>query len=395
MIDELEIKKLWGDTHPAIKYDFDYLIDGIEENVDLGYINKQEDNLGLTLYNYSSSATYEQHWNLFTLISRGLIVDKSNKKIAALPMMKFFNYGEVGIMGAGESGDIVATDKMDGSCISIYYHPYLNKWKCATRGSFNSDQAQWAENWLYANVDMTRMDGVIRTYICEVIYSENKIVIDYDFEGLVLLTGYYANGEEMGHDTAINLANHMNMRVTKQKLFANIDELLEEAKILDHQHEGWVLRFANGHRIKVKGDEYCRVHAIISNCTPLAVWRMLQAGDDIEAYRTDLPEEFRKNFDNMVKILLEQAENIKNMHYKAYEDTRHLSDKELGISKEYKDIKAKAFAIRSAIKKNLDWFIDVAMASEASRNAFWRQIRPDGNILEGYEPSSVVERFEE
>ena len=68
---------------------------------------------------------------------------------------------------------------------------------------------------------------------------------------------------------------------------------------MDHTEEGFVVRFANGERVKFKSLEYLKIARIISGCTPLEIWRhMKDNGDSNPEYYESLPEEFREEVDN-------------------------------------------------------------------------------------------------
>ena len=67
-------------------------------------------------------------------------------------------------------------EKLDGSLGILYWlgdEPYI-----ATRGSFESPQAQIATELLRA-YDLSGLDRR-RTYLFEIIYPENRIVVNYD-----------------------------------------------------------------------------------------------------------------------------------------------------------------------------------------------------------------------
>src|SRR5262249_61017019 len=85
--------------------------------------------------------------------------------------------------------------------------------------------------------------------------------------------------------------------------FGSFSDLVEHARGLPRSEEGFVIRFSDGLRLKLKGDEYKRIHALISRCTPLAMWEAMQAGDDMQAIRRDLPEEFWGDFDAILAML--------------------------------------------------------------------------------------------
>merc|ERR1711923_624090 len=83
---------------------------------------------------------------------------------------------------------IQINDKMDGSLGIIFYCDTVKHWRCATRGSFASNQAKWATEYLKTNAKVYENIFVKgHTYLVEIIWSENKIIIEYDYECLVLL----------------------------------------------------------------------------------------------------------------------------------------------------------------------------------------------------------------
>ena len=79
-------------------------------------------------------------------------------------------------------------EKLDGSLGILYWLnnlPYI-----ATRGSFESEQARHATEILHGRYQHTfsSMD-TNKTYLFEIIYPENRIVVDYgEMDDLILLT---------------------------------------------------------------------------------------------------------------------------------------------------------------------------------------------------------------
>jgi len=92
------------------------------------------------------------------------------------------------------------TEKLDGSLIVIWFHH--GRWNISTRGSFDSPQAQWAQEWCQHNVLQSSLRTNV-TYLAEAVYPENRIVVNYPEQGLFLLSAYNREtGEEpMSHDT--------------------------------------------------------------------------------------------------------------------------------------------------------------------------------------------------
>ena len=139
----------------------------------------------LFIYNYSPLVQYQKLWNEITLMTRGLILDKE-MNIVARPFKKFFNLeehspGEI----PNEAFDVF--NKEDGSLGILYW--INDKPAIATRGSFSSDQALHATQLLRDRYGHT-FDSLDRehTYLFEIIYPENRIVVNYgDLDDLILL----------------------------------------------------------------------------------------------------------------------------------------------------------------------------------------------------------------
>lgn len=272
-----------------------------------------------------------------------------------------------------------------------YWHEDESRWRVNTRGSFESDQAVWASKWLSAHPEVTKNFFRGSTYLFEVIYPENKIVVAYDFSGLVLLGAYHEDGWEYERYELEEVVDDTKLELVEVHDFNSVEEMLEQAKSLPAHKEGWVLSYPCGYRVKVKGDEYCRVHKLISRCTPIAAWESYKALDDFEVLKKDLPEEFRADLDNMVKILNKLFYDKLRGITEWVDYTKGWTDKDVGLAVNNGEIpKSAARWIFAARKK--DFFTEVEVSGPL-RDKFCLSIRPNSNILEGYEPTSAMNRF--
>ena len=263
-----QIETTWG-IHPARIIPFEELYQGLLENVKARNIVRAVDG-DLELFNYTTHAQYSANWNIFTLIARGLVIDVKKQAVIATPFPKFFNFGEAKVWDADKlSGEILVYQKYDGSLGVVFFDG--EKWRVATRGSFDSDAAIWGQKWFDENIDPSLLE-IGNTYLFEIIYLGNRVVVPYDFQGMVLLSAYNINGYEYTRSLIETLADKLKIRVTEIEKFESIDNLVKAAQTLDRNSEGWIIRFANGHRLKVKGAEYCRLHRLTSQVTPLAIW---------------------------------------------------------------------------------------------------------------------------
>lgn len=358
---------------------FDTLLAGLDRACGLGFVHRRADPAsGLQLFIYTPHCVYEDGWDEFSLMARGLILDVAGRRIAATPFPKFFNAGE----RRGEIPDLPfeAYEKLDGSLIIAFHHD--GRWRAATKGAFNSAQAVWAQARLDA-ADLSRLvPGA--TYLFEAIYPENRIVVQYDEPALVALGAYAETGVELGYDEVRDAVEPLGWRVAMRHPFGSVAEMVATAAGLPRTGEGFVIRFSNGLRLKLKGAEYRRIHALISRCTPLAMWEALVAGDDMQAIRRDLPEEFWSDFDGITRLLRGQLTAIETRVAEAAASVAHLSDKELGLSLESLPVDVRRFVFG---------FRKAGCIDGKQRQTLLRLIRPTANELPGYIPSFAMGRM--
>jgi len=171
----------------------------LKKDIEEGYISKKKHpTFDLWIYNYTNKTQYDWHWDGVTNKCRGLILD-DNGCLVAKGFDKFFTYDQIINMGnehtipTDEHFDIY--EKVDGSLGIMYFWDDVNY--IATRGSFESDMAYEATKMI-----RDRYNHIVfypeYTYMFEIIYPENRIVVDYgDVRKLVLLAVYDNNtGEE-------------------------------------------------------------------------------------------------------------------------------------------------------------------------------------------------------
>lgn len=169
----------------------------LSEEIEAGYITCREHprDSDLKIYNYSKKAQIEQRWNDATRKCRGLIVQRTpwGVEILAKPWLKFFNCGEHPEGTFNLDMPVWAVDKIDGS-LGIAY-PGPQGWAIATRGSFTSEQAIEGTKMLRERIDegFLPVGGV--TYLFEIVYPENRIVLDYAGKRELVLLGVLSNHE--------------------------------------------------------------------------------------------------------------------------------------------------------------------------------------------------------
>jgi len=246
--------------------------------------------LSLTIWNYSEKCQYENLWDETLLMCRGLVTDHTGD-IVATPFQKFFNIEE-GKFEPTEKFEVY--EKMDGSLGIVFW--YEGQWVVATRGSFTSDQAIKANELL----KKYNTDIMFRhlTFCFEVLYKNNRIVCDYgDYEGLVLLGTF----DKFGKEYDVEMWREHGFDVVKK--YDGIKDYKELKEMVKNDQEGFVVKFSNGDRIKVKGVEYLRLHKIMTNVTTTGVWEYLKNGEDVMEILKDVPDEFYNKIKSYVKDL--------------------------------------------------------------------------------------------
>jgi RNA ligase len=255
----------------------------INELIKDGYLKLNQDKYSnLQLLNYTDKAQFDKVWNDYTLECRGLIFDDSGT-IIARPLCKFFNYEEVDNI---PNCDFQVYEKLDGSLGIVYY--YNDKWNIATRGSFNSDQAVFArENLMISNKQYIDLLDKSNTYLFEIIYSDNRIVVDYENdERLVLLACINTNsGQELDIE---NIDYPDKAKIFEFKDFKSITDTQLKEDI--GQEEGYVIKFKDGTRLKMKYEKYKSLHKLMMNFTPKVVWESLKNNTPIDL--STVPDEF-------------------------------------------------------------------------------------------------------
>lgn len=259
------------------------------------------------------------------------------------------------------------TTKYDGSLIRFIKLPN-NKVIAKTIAGFSNLQTS-SSNEIYNNnlylkniVDKSINDNVALLF--EYVSSNNKIVIDYNINKLILIkarnniTGEYYNLKDIIQKYDIKETNYLN--ITKEKNVDNIDNLIEIVKFLENE-EGVVIQFEDDRLVKLKSDWYNIRHRLLDNDE--------QENDVISLILNDVNKDYLKYINNSEKIKkISEIETIINKYIKFVIDqvdesyiifkNKFNGDKDL-FAKEYKKhqhfhffmLKIKGFNIEEELKK--------------------------------------------
>jgi len=357
----------------------------IEDFLNHKYI-KFDEFKDLIIFHYKEDCVYDKAWDEITKAARGIIFNKKTGELVARPWSKFFNLGEMpeSCIDVLKDKAFYVLQKWDGSMGILY--KYEGEYYVATKGSFTSEQAKWATEWARKHINFNNINDNF-TYIFEIIYPQNKIVVNYgDMEELIL-TGVInkQDGKEKDYDELWEEGSLLKVKCAANgilRVFMSLNELAEHCKTLPHSQEGFVVTFPDtGFKLKIKGQEYLRIHKIISNLTPLAFYEAWDVKEKKipDLYLAQVPEEFRTFTDEMNII-------INKMHNDLYDEV--LNEYDIMVedyatkTKEPFDIKSFAIECQIHHKNNMSLLINVF---KAQYDKMWdnihKRLRPTGNIL--------------
>ena len=272
-----------------------------------GYVSKRKhDHADLFIYNYTNNTQFEGKWNEITLQCRGLILD-NNGNVVARPFQKFFNLDEynspmLSNVPTNESFEVY--EKLDGSLGILYW---LNdKPHISTRGSFHSNQAQRAqkileEKYSHCTENLDRS----KTYLLEIIYPENRIVVDYGKQEKLVLLAIIDN--DTGLDSCL-----VDVGFPLVKTYNGIKDYNSLSKLDRDNFEGFVIKFQSGFRAKIKLAEYVRLHRILTNISNKSIWECLRYGNDLDEIINNVPDEFYNWVKSVKSALLREYEIIES-----------------------------------------------------------------------------------
>lgn len=269
----------------------------LQDEIANGYVgvNKHPE-ADIYIYNYTHKTQYDWHWNSITIRCRGLILD-GDGCLVAKGFDKFFTDAQ--LKSAGDEHLIptdepfTISDKVDGSLGVMYFLNDVHY--MATRGSFTSDMAVTANKWLrdmYSHIVFYPQ----YSYMFEIVYPENRIVVDYGKDRKLVLLAIMDNNtlEEMDiYDPEFDYIETQGLERTER-----FDGYADWTKILalyenDKSKEGFVVHFLNSnYRVKMKLDWYKDASYVLQNFTKKAVWRLVRDGKDVEDIISNIDDEF-------------------------------------------------------------------------------------------------------
>lgn len=260
-------------------------------------INQKHPTLPLIIWNYSTKVQYEQLWDEITLNCRALVTDLDGTVISK-GFSKFFNIEE---NHHTPTHDFEIFEKLDGQYIGVFW--YNGEMVVNSKGSFTSPYALEAKRILEEKypefIKFWTNSPVKDAYsFCFELIGFEQIVVSYPEPDLIL-TGcfrhiYYEPIYNYWEDININQNNEHFIHSSKLKFVKHFSGLdWKNIKQLNWQNaEGFVVRFSNGQRCKIKFEDYLKLHKQMTNLSTTAIWEALKDGKTVSTVLNDVPDEF-------------------------------------------------------------------------------------------------------
>lgn len=252
-------------------------------------------------------------------------------------------------------------EKLDGSLILL--SEYKKRFVAATTSSSYNPYTQNALKWFYKKENYKALLNYLRakniTLAFEYISIKNPIVIHYTHTDYVLI-GAHDNktGKRYSQEKLNQIAKRFGFSQPKvyQYTFEEIKDVMDNAKDI----EGFVLENTHGKLVKFKTEEWFRLKDYygiffgpLTNTKIATIIDSYLADEIDDLIAVEQQHEHYKDL-GLLNTVLTHAKYFENEIQQAYEATKHLSDKELGLNwKDY--VESYALPCVFNIRKGVDW----------------------------------------
>lgn len=296
----------------------------VHHGYDLNKLNlgdvKIKEKDGLLLLKYNGNKTFENTWNMYEGVSRGLILSKYIGTIVARGLPKFFNYGQtINEKVIAPQNLQYVLEKMDGTYIQLYY---TDKWQVSGNGNFDNDFTDEVLELINNNYSFTsdiKFNDI--TYIFEYICPKSKIVINYGNVNDLYLLAIRNNftGLFLPQEKVIEYAKLYKFKLPKRFALNNYEECLNYFNSIEEVTEGFVAYSEDfTQMVKIKSAEYVRLHGLqkgISKQKLVVNYKMSCFG---ESYKEN-EEEFYPYIDFVRQEIAKHCEKIYNTSLLLYD----------------------------------------------------------------------------
>lgn len=261
--------------------------------------------------------------NEYNRLARGLVVHQPTKSIQSFPFTRFFNFGEK----EAEVVDLANADlmeKMDGTMVGVSFSEGKLFWQ--TRKMLSTHDNEFEMKSFYGdNFKLMSLIGEYvqqlawdskhadYTFVFEFIHKHTQVITQYqpDQYGLYLIGGrdmktYHELSEKELDAVAIALNAR---RPRRWDTVASHEEIVKLFEDMPKDFEGFVVRERDSaRRIKVKSEDYVKVHHLITKISYKNLLRLWMDGEGEEV--CSYFKEAQDKINTIEKVWKEYIDNI-------------------------------------------------------------------------------------
>lgn len=250
---------------------------------------------------------------------RGIILEVGTWRVLSLPFRKFFNYGE-GHAANIDWNTAKVAEKIDGSCMTLWWNPHSNAWCVQTLGRMYADGNAHTDDRTFAELfweyvpkgfieDISQHEvNKYRCFTFELTTKYNRVVKGYDYQGLWFLS--MRNLETLKEYNLGYVDSWVeNYGLKRPEIFdlSDLESCIETARSFPPDEEGFVVFDEAYNRIKIKNPAYVAINHMRDGMGPKALIRIIQndAGDDVLTYFPEWKEEYNNLKEKYCRLLSE------------------------------------------------------------------------------------------
>ena len=252
---------------------------------------------------------------------RGLILEKGTWKVMSLAFEKFFN-SEEGNAHKIDWDTAHVLEKLDGSCIQVYWDWNKEQWFAATTGTAEGEgevnnKLGTTFNQLFWNTVTEKYNfkkenlNKLLCYVFELTTPYNIVVKPHgESAATLLMVRNLLTLEEVSFEALTGIADSLGVpRVKSYDLNAkNVGALLRTFENMVWHDEGYVVVDANFNRVKIKNPAYVAVHHLKGKTAEHNIMTIVKT-NEIEEFAATFPDrkgelvKLKANYDVLIAKL--------------------------------------------------------------------------------------------
>jgi RNA ligase len=172
-----------------------------------------------------------------------------------------------------------------------------------------------------------------------------------------------ATGKELDYDSLLKINEETGLPVVKK--YDGIEDYKTLKGLISKDREGYVVKFRNGFRVKIKGEEYVRLHRILTGFSNVDIWEYLKDNKNLDELLDRVPDEFDSWVRNTIKDIKTEYEKLDNEYKWIFKVLMRSpqSENKKGFAEHAKNYKHSGILFKMFEDKEYSHYI-------------WKQIRP-------------------